>query len=129
MLTETQKIEILSALQAVPELRQVLREHFRELAPTSRLPQMDDTVTVEVEDDEPEFRTAKVVVGEKARVLMCVPFPEGKPLCAQCGDSEITHTVVYEMVTKGEEGTTTAFGCLCTKCAEKIEVKLEPGEN
>lgn len=125
-MTEVQKGDLLALLRAVPELRalhEAVRSHFmwedREA----------DTIAVDT-DAGPVFTEAKAQVyrtDTEARVVLCVPFPSGKPTCAQCESAEITHTVVYEVVSLGE--TSTAFGCLCTDCAKDVETELKAGKN
>lgn len=57
---------------------------------------------------------------EKVRILVLVPFPSGKPFCMKCGDTEVTHSCVMEIIHEsGEKGK--GFGCLCTACAKALD--------
>lgn len=53
---------------------------------------------------------------EDIKITLCVPFPDGKPLCALCGEPRITHATVFEMkMPDGMAGR--GFGALCDDCA------------
>lgn len=125
-MTEPQKAQLLSLLRGIPELRELhaaVRDHFRWEDQEAGKTMMVDT------ESGPEYTKAEPVVADRAdvRVSMCIAFPGGKPKCAQCDSTEITHTVVYEITQHGE--ISTAFGCVCSDCAKDIETELKAGEN
>ena len=78
---------------------------------------------------DPIHKTVKAesVPVEDTHVVLCVPFPDGKPACAQCGSPEITHVVVFRVVLGAE--TSTAVGCMCDECAKPLAATFEAGQN